>query len=240
MIPTIVLRHCNSLQSRRLRRCGWLLVAGVLSAGAAMGQAPATNTSPAAPHAPAVPPAGALATELAAALAPATLPAGCLPSGDGYLRAHVAGAVDSEVDWPNSGTRCEGEPRDKPPGVRMSFHRLTGGAPDLLFVFGLSGVREGQPARAAGANLTIIVQSTGRIYSTLGDHRCTIDSLAQRPLAAKHLFRVEAHGFCTQPARAVRGPGDILVSTFDFAGLVSYDDTDAHDDKDSANAGAEH
>src|ERR1700682_3517280 len=100
---------------------------------------------------------------LAAAPAP-TLPASCLESGDGYLRASLGGAIEAKIDWPNSGTRCQGEPRDKPPGVRLSFQRAAGGSPDLLFVFGITGVREGRPARAAGVNLTVIVQGTNRIY----------------------------------------------------------------------------
>jgi hypothetical protein len=149
--------------------------------------------------------------------------AGCLPTGDGYLRARIAGAIDADIDWPNSGTRCEGETRHEPLGVRMSFRRLSSTPPDLLFVFGLTGIREGASAKAAAANLTVIVQGSSRVFSTLGDGRCTIDSLVQRRLATAHVFRVEARGFCTQPARAVRGQGDLLISTFDFAGLVTYD-----------------
>jgi len=151
------------------------------------------------------------------------LPASCLESGDGYLRASLGGAIEAKIDWPNSGTRCQGEPRDKPPGVRLSFQRAAGGSPDLLFVFGITGVREGRPARAAGVNLTVIVQGTNRIYGTLGDSRCTIDSLTQRPLKAKGSYRIEARGFCTQPAHAVRGNDAVLVSTFEFAGLVTFD-----------------
>jgi hypothetical protein len=146
----------------------------------------------------------------------------CLVSGDGYLRAHLAGAIDAHIDWPNSGTHCEGESRDKPPGVRLSFQRAAGGTPNLLLVFGLTGVRAGKPAHAVGVNLTLIVQGKSRIYGTLGDTRCTVDSLTQRPLPSAGAYRVEARGFCTQPAHAVRGDGDVLVSTFEFAGLVNY------------------
>ena len=146
----------------------------------------------------------------------------CLTSGDGYLRAKIAGAVDAKLDWPNSGTRCEGESRDKPPGVRLSFQRAAGGSPNLLLVFGLTGVRQGQSARDVKANLTVIVQGTSHIYGTLGDSRCTVDTLSQRPLNASGAYRVEARGFCTQPAHAVRGDGDVLVSTFEFAGLVNF------------------
>ncbi len=150
-------------------------------------------------------------------------PATCLASGDGYLHAHLAGAIDADVDWPNSGTRCEGESRDKPPGIRLSFSRVPGTSPDLLFVFGVNGIRPGRSARAVGANLTVIVQGANRIFGTLGDSRCTMDSLKQRALPAKGEYRIEARGFCTQPAHAVRGEGDLLVSTFEFAGLVTYE-----------------
>ncbi len=159
------------------------------------------------------------------AAAPTAAPAAhCLATGDGYLHARVAGALDARIDWPNSGTRCQGEAKRDPPGVRLSFQREPGGKPDLLFVFGLTGVLPGQPAHAIGANLTVIVQGTSQIYSTRGDSRCTIDSLVQRPLPATESYRIEARGFCTQPARAVRGSGAVLVSTFEFAGVVDYAD----------------
>ncbi len=104
----------------------------------------------------------------------------------------------------------------------MSFQRAQGGAPNLLLVFGLSGVEEGKPAREVKANLTVIVQGASRIFSTMGDSRCTVDSLTQRPLASARSYRLEARGFCTQPAHAVRGKGDELVSTFEFAGPVTF------------------
>jgi len=151
-----------------------------------------------------------------------TPPAACLASGDGYLRAHLGGAIDARLDWPNSGTRCQGESRANPPGVRLSFQRASEATPNLLLVFGLTGVREGQDAREVRANLTVFVQGTSRVFGTLGDSRCTVDSLTQRALEAPGTYRLEARGFCTQPAHAVRGKGDLLVSTFEFAGPVTF------------------
>ncbi len=183
--------------------------------------APGEDAAPSAGAAP----GGAAATPGAPVKASAVA---CLTSGDGFLRAKLAGAVDANLDWPNSGTRCEGESRDKPPGVRLSFQRAAGSdrapgnTPNLLLVFGLSGVTRGQSAREVKANLTVIVQGTSHIYGTLGDSRCTVDSLSQRPLNSSGAYRVEARGFCTQPAHAVRGKGDVLVSTFEFAGLVNF------------------
>lgn len=164
----------------------------------------------------------ALGVDTGPLLLPAA-PASCLASGDGYLHAHLAGAIEANVDWPNSGTRCEGGSRNKPPGIRLSFSRVPATSPDLLFVFGINGIHPGRPARAVGANLTVIIQGANRIFGTLGDSRCTVDSLKQRPLAEKGAYRIEARGFCTQPAHAVRGEGDLLVSTFEFAGPVIYE-----------------
>jgi hypothetical protein len=180
------------------------------------------SASPSQPPARAGTPAAG-APPPAAAGTPGSSPAGtCLESGDGYFRARVAGAIEAKIDWPNSGTKCQGEIKSAPPGVRLSFQRSTKTKPDLLFVFGLTGVREGQPAHAAGANLTLIIQGTPRIFGTLGDSRCTVDSLTQRRLPTPGAYRVEARGFCTQPAHEVRGTEAVLVSTFEFAGLVNY------------------
>ena len=156
------------------------------------------------------------------AAAKAAAPASCLPSGDGYLRARVGGAIDADIDWPNSGTVCDGEQKTTPAGIRVSFRRAAPTRPNLLFVFGLTGVREGQSLTAGRVNLTVFDQGRGRVFSTEGDGRCTIDSLSQRRVGAGHTYRIEARGFCTEPARAVRGRGDILVSRFDFAGVVNY------------------
>ncbi len=168
---------------------------------------------------------------------PPALPAvSCLPTGDGYLRARLKGSIEASIDWPNAGTRCEGEERPGAGGVRLSFRRDPGTAPDLLFVFGVSRIREGQPAQGVGVNLTVILQGSSLIYGTRSDSRCTVDSLKQTRMAdqapadpqdRRHRYRIEARGFCTQPAHAVRGDGSVLLTTFDFAGAVAFDPKEA-------------
>jgi hypothetical protein len=167
---------------------------------------------------------------------PATpVAAACLPSGDGYLRTRLSGSIEAVIDWPNAGTRCEGEERPGHEGLSLSFRRDPGSAPDLLFVFGMSGAREGQAGHGLGVNLTVILQGTARVYGTLGESRCTVDSLTQTRMKTEdradgastpRRYRIEARGFCTQPAHAVRGDGSVLMSTFDFAGAVSFDSTE--------------
>lgn len=218
MIPIILLDKRPS--ARWLLPC--LLVASLDGTSAVFADSLQSAQAPAPRTATAAPITSLLTGVPTAAGSTAAGSATCVASGDGYLHAHLAGAVEATVDWPNSGTHCEGESRDKPPGVRLSFHRINGGKPDLLFVFGITGVREGKPTHEAGVNVTIIVQGTTHIYGTLGDSRCTVDSLTQKRLDKLGTYRVEARGFCTQPAHAVRGNGDVLVSTFEFAGPVNY------------------
>ena len=65
-----------------------------------------------------------------AAPAPATLAApaaaesttrGCLPTGNGYLRARIRGALDLDIDWHNAEIECDGGPRPDGSGLRVSF-----------------------------------------------------------------------------------------------------------------------
>lgn len=161
----------------------------------------------------------------------------CLPGGDGFFRARLQGAIDTQIDWPNAGTRCEGEERPDHGGLRLSFRREPASAPDLLFVFGISKIRENQVARGAAVNVTIIEQGGSRIFGTQGDSRCTMDWLRQwrlpqapdeagtpKPASPPpRRYRIEGRGFCTSPAPAVHDNGSVLLTTFDFSGVVRFD-----------------
>jgi hypothetical protein len=179
---------------------------------------------------------GALAAAPAAPLAAGAESAGarpdkpnCLASGNGYLRARLNGEINTQIDWANSGTECDGMARPDGRGLRLSFARAV--RPDgrrLVIVFGVSGVGENQSGNALPVNVTVIVEGASLIFGTRGDDKCLIDRLRSQPIASAtttRLYRIEAHGFCTQPARAVMGSGSVLVSTFDFAGQVRFDDS---------------
>lgn len=155
----------------------------------------------------------------------------CLATGNGYLRARLNGEINTEIDWANAGTQCEGMARPDGRGLRLSFARAV--RPDgrrLVIVFGVAGVGENQSGNELPVNVTVIVEGASLIFGTRGDDKCLIDRLRSEPVSnAEHarVYRIEARGFCTQPARAVMGSGAVLVSTFDFAGQVSFDDSAA-------------
>jgi hypothetical protein len=160
---------------------------------------------------------------------------GCLQTGDGFLRARLDGALDLKVDWPNDGTLCEGMPRPDNNGVRVSFSRaIDGGERRLVIVFGIAGLSESSSGHGLPANVTIIEEGMARIYSTLGDDKCTVDDVKQQLITPwrkeSRTYRVSGRGFCVQPARAVGGDATVLMSTFDFVGQVIYTGADSSTD----------
>lgn len=156
-------------------------------------------------------------------------PAGCLPSGDGFLRARLDGALELRLDWKNDGLQCEGMPRPEGNGIRVSFSRaLDTDGRRLLIVFGIAGLSESSSGRALPANLTIVEEGAEQIFGTLGDDKCIVDNVSQQLITPwrreSRTYRVNGRGFCMQPARAVGGEAGVLMSSFDFAGQVRYED----------------
>lgn len=154
-------------------------------------------------------------------------PGGCLPTGDGFFRARLDGALEMQLDWADAQLECEGMPRPDRNGIRLSFRREREGGGPLLIVLGIAGLSESTSGRALPANVTIIEESTNRVFGTLGDEKCTVDELRQELLSPwrpeKRVYRVIGRGFCIEPALAVGGERTVLMSTFDFAGQVMYE-----------------
>lgn len=164
----------------------------------------------------------------AAALpAPAAKPNGCLPSGNGFLRARIRGALNLDIDWHNAELECEGEVRPNGNGIRLSFAGpLRSDGRRLRMVFGVANAAEGNAGSALPTNLTVIFEGEKRLFATRGDDRCTVDKLDQERLGAlggpTRTYRVVARGFCIAPVTAVSGDERIVVSSFDFAGHVTF------------------
>jgi hypothetical protein len=134
-----------------------------------------------------------------------------------------AGHLHAGVD-PGAAVRPDG-------GIRVRFSRndpADGGR--LVLLFGIAGLREGKAAKALPVNVTVIREGKGEFYSTQGDNKCTLDEVKQEPIVGiphrSRSYRITARGFCTNPARAVRGDGVILLSRFDYVGRVDFDNED--------------
>jgi hypothetical protein len=176
-------------------------------------------------HAQAPPPA--------ADAVPPPAAAKCLPAGNGFLRARLSGALSTELNWGNEGTECTGAVRPTDGGIRMRFSRPDGQG-KLVLVFGIAQLREGRSASNVPVNVTLIREGAGQFFSTQGDDKCTLDAVSQDAIVGiphrSRSYRVTARGFCTKPARAVRGTGAVLLSRFDYSGRVDFEAQDTQTD----------
>ncbi len=147
---------------------------------------------------------------------------------DAYLEARLAGAIDAEVHWQAADMQCEGMRRPDGRGLRVTFTGAVG-SERLTLVFGAPQLAEGSSAHAVPVNLTVIREGS-TLYGTRGDDKCVFDDVRQAALpalagqATVRRWRIEARGFCLEPARAVAGGRDaILVSRFDFRGQLAWE-----------------
>jgi hypothetical protein len=68
------------------------------------------------------------------------------------------------------------------------------------------------------------------VFATLGDDKCTVDSLTQQRVenlgAPRAVYRVVARGFCLGPASSLTQGERVFVTSFDFAGRVEFTEED--------------
>ena len=158
----------------------------------------------------------------------------------------VQGSIDADLNWSGTQLTCVGAIRPNGNGLRIRFaHPSAANAPnrtntpdDLVLVFGISGLQEGQTGHALPVNLTIIREGQGEFFATQGDDKCTADEVTQTPLQGIPLkqrsYAITVRGFCTQPARAVKGDGLLFISRFDFYGRADFASTDTTDSTPSS------
>jgi hypothetical protein len=169
-----------------------------------------------------------LGTEAATGASPAIR---CLPGQDGFISMRLRGSIEEELDWAEPELECTGMSRPDGKGLRLRFAGMRAGG-DFAVVFAAPGLGIGASAQAVPVNVTVLDGAGERIYGTQGDSRCMLDDVEQLPVTHPALparsFRVSARGFCVAPARAVDGDGSVLLTRFDFAGLVVWrEDADA-------------
>lgn len=150
----------------------------------------------------------------------------CTAPADAYLHARLAGAIESELHWSAAALGCDGMRRPDGRGLRVTFSGPLN-EEHLTLVFGIPRLAEGASGRAVPVNVTLIREGKS-VYGTRGVDRCTLDEVHQARLPqatpdAPHRWRIEARGFCLEPARAVQGSDAILLARFEFRGSLTWE-----------------
>ena len=155
----------------------------------------------------------------------------CLPGNAGFLSMRLRGSIESDVEWREPALACTGMSRADGHGLRLRFSGPLAGRGELAIVFAAPDLGIGVSAHGVPVNITLLDEAGERIYGTQGEGRCMFDAVEQiaitEPSLPPRSYRVTARGFCTVPARAVDGDGAILLTRFDFTGLVSYNEEEA-------------
>ena len=216
---------------RRVRRCAAPAGRRRLTRVAAM--AVAAGVGAVAPWliAVAAPAPATLAAAAASLAPPPTTP--CLAGGNnGFLRARLRGTLDLDLAWASPTLQCEGGARPDGRGLRVTLAGpLQSDGRRLRFVFGIDDAPEGVRVLARPTNLTVIFEGEQRLFATRGNDRCTTDELRPERIGAlggpRRSWRVVARGFCISPATTLDGDARLLVTSFDFASEVTYEDDPA-------------
>jgi hypothetical protein len=155
----------------------------------------------------------------------------CSDEPAAFLAARLRGAIDANLDWRGATLECEGGPRPDGRGLRAAFAgELTdpaGKTHRLRFIFGIAP-EDAAPggAQARPTNLTVIIEGEATLYTTGGDGRCAAELTAREPLTSgRALERISARGYCLAPAQNAGGDRRLLVSTFEFTGLIHSGET---------------
>jgi hypothetical protein len=163
----------------------------------------------------------------APALQPATAPA------EAFLNARLRGAIDADLVWSATALQSEGGARPDGSGIRVSLAGpLDASGRRLRLVFGMAAPPGAASSHAVPTNVTLIVEGANRIFATLGDDKCSVDALVQRPATAAGApgaagdYWVSARGFCVEPASTLDGAERVLLNRFDFSGRIYLDELD--------------
>jgi hypothetical protein len=172
----------------------------------------------------------AFALLLLLAQQPVTEPAApvtrCLPGQAGFLTMRLRGSIEAEISWREPELDCAGMSRPDGRGLRLRFAGPLANGGELAVVFAAPELGRGASGRGVPVNVTLLDAAGERIYGTQGDNRCVFDEVEQQAIEDRSFpsqsFRVSARGFCVAPARAIDGEGSVLLTRFDFAGLVTF------------------
>lgn len=161
--------------------------------------------------------------------APRSATVSCLPGERAFLQARLRGAIDTQLDWRGSGLQCEGGARPDGQGIRVSISGPLGNTRRLRFVFGIAAPPERSGAGPWPTNVTVLLEGESRIYGTLGDDKCSVDSLEQQRLpdsSQSQTYRVAFRGYCIDPATVLGGDEKLYVERFDVAAIARYETGD--------------
>ena len=144
---------------------------------------------------------------------------------DGGLKAELFGGLEAVIDWQPDQLECQGMPRPNAAGARLRFsgRAASGGeSTQLAFIFGISGLERGKPARELPTNVTVIDEGRGRFFSTQDTDSCWSDIDRHEETATASRYVISGILYCVAPLAELNGDGNISLSEVHFTGLLDW------------------
>lgn len=146
----------------------------------------------------------------------------CLPSGDGKLSGELFGAVELALQWPNSGTACEGMARPDNGGARLRFsRRFSQTDQDLVLIVGISRIANGDTGNGYPANVTLIDERSASFYSNGGVPNCWVDVYQQSPGEGSNV-KIDGILYCSGALAQTQGAGSVRLRDIRFSGQIDW------------------
>jgi hypothetical protein len=163
--------------------------------------------------------------------APVRMAAAC-PAG-GALIANVFGTLEGRLEWRGDELECEGMPRPHGEGARLRFAgpALAGSeAERLAFIIAMPALEKGQAGSELEAGVTLILEDTGRFYSSPEQAGCWADIVVHEPAVdaggpdGSDEYRISGLLYCLSPLAELNGTASVSLRDLEFSGRLDWSD----------------
>ncbi len=140
----------------------------------------------------------------------------------GFLEAELVGALSTSLAWDANVLACEGMPRPDERGARLRFAGpgLRPGE-TLAVIIAMPGLERGATGREFATNATVMIEGSGRFFSTSGDEVCWTDVVRQEPLTADR-YAIAGSLYCIAPLVEINGNSSVTIAELSFSGFVDW------------------
>ncbi len=163
--------------------------------------------------------------------APVQLAATC--PADGALVANVFGGLEGRLEWRGDELDCEGMPRPHGQGARLRFAgpALAGSeAERLAFIIAMPNLEKGQTGSELEAGVTLMLEDTGRFYSSPEHAGCWADIDVHEPAddsggpGSSNEYRISGLLYCLSPLAELNGTASVSILNLEFSGRLDWTD----------------
>ncbi len=140
----------------------------------------------------------------------------------GFLEGEIAGAVAATLEWDASVLDCEGMPRPEGRGARLRFAGPgNGDNGSLAVIIALPDLPRGDTGSEFPTNATLMIEGSGRFFSTSTEDVCWTDVTRQEPLSGDR-YAISGSLYCIAPLVEVNGDASVSIPELRFSGLLDW------------------